>query len=98
MKRLEQRNVKIEAIYELREAAEQKVRAELAVDREGTAAARDAFLEARLKLESKTQDAIEVCHECGRVHSDDPQAGHAIDSGRRDNVVNVDFRSGERPD
>ncbi len=69
---------KVQAIYELRKAAEHKAFAEVAVDREGTPEARDALLDATLQLEAKTQDAIEVCHFCGRPH-----AG---------NVVEVDFR------
>jgi len=66
---------KVDAIYELREAAEQKVLAEQRLSRAPSSEARDALLEARLTLESKTQDAIDVCHECGQPHL--PGSGHS---------------------
>ena len=59
---------KVEAIYSLREAAEAKVLAELKADAERTPAARDALLDAQIELESKTQDALQACHECGHAH------------------------------
>ena len=64
-------NKKMEAIYSLREAAEAKAVAEVKADVEQTSAARDALLDAQLTLESKTQDAVEACHECGHSHGDD---------------------------
>jgi hypothetical protein len=84
-------NNKIAAIYDLREAVEEKVRAEVAVDAEPTAEARAALLDATLDVEAKTQTAIDVCHQCGHAHESD--ADHVDD--RRDtaggNVIEVDF-------
>jgi hypothetical protein len=62
---------KIDAIYELRTAAENKALAEKALDDEPGAERRDQLLHAQIKLEEKTIEAIEVCHECGRPHSSD---------------------------
>ncbi|HLJ84518.1 MAG TPA: hypothetical protein VKT51_10130 [Candidatus Eremiobacteraceae bacterium] len=64
----EQSTKKIEAIYALRKAAEQKGKAELVVDEEPSAEARDALLDAQLTLEDSTVEAIKACHECGREH------------------------------
>ncbi len=80
-------NQKIAAIYDLREAVETKVRAEQTLEREHTEDARTALLDATLAVEAKTQDAIEVCHECGHVH--EREATHAGEPG--DNVIEVDF-------
>ncbi len=83
---------KVEVIYELREATETKVLAELAVDADSTPAARDALLDAQLALEAKTQDAIDVCHECSDQHpAGEPHRSPRI-ADRRGNVVAVDFR------
>jgi hypothetical protein len=76
-------NEKIAAIYELREAVENKVHAEAALDARPAAETRGALLEAMLDVEAKTQRAIEVCHACGYAHAEDE---------RHDNVINVDFR------
>jgi len=75
---------KLEAIYELRNAVEEKTRAELAVERNPTPARRDALLKATLNLEERTQAAIEACHYCGRQHL--PDEPHVAD-----NVIEVDF-------
>jgi hypothetical protein len=72
---------KIDAIYALRSAAEEKAQAEIAVDAQPTADARDALLDAQLRLEAKTQDAIEACHECGHGHP--PGQPHYVDNLRR---------------
>jgi hypothetical protein len=72
-------NEKINAIYDLREAVEAKVRAEQALEKAPTPDARAALLQARLDLEAKTQDAIDVCHTCGHPH--DPQTEHIADFG-----------------
>jgi hypothetical protein len=63
---------KVDAVYDLREAVEEKVRAELEVDKHPSPEARDTLLEATLNVESRTQRAIQACHACGRVHLDDP--------------------------
>lgn len=77
-------NEKIEAIYDLREAVEVKVRAELALERRASADTRAALLDATLEVEAKTQTAIDVCHECGLPHApDDPHA--------QGKVIKVDF-------
>ncbi|HEY1978055.1 MAG TPA: hypothetical protein VGG89_16005 [Candidatus Baltobacteraceae bacterium] len=78
---------KIDAIYKLREAAEQKARAERDVDEAPTPQARDALLEAQMELEKTTYRAIKVCHECGHEHGEDEPHGTA------DNVV--EFRRPE---
>ncbi len=81
---------KIEAIYELREAVEAKVLAEVDLAREKTPEAQAAYLDAALTLESKTQDAIEICHECGEAHGGDAHRERV--EGSHDNVIDVDFR------
>jgi hypothetical protein len=84
---------KVEAIYELREAVEQKVHAEQALTRKDTPDARVALLDASLRVEAKTQDAIEVCIHCGRPHTDDePHERRARIVEHDDNVIDVDFR------
>ncbi|HXB83422.1 MAG TPA: hypothetical protein VNU22_08770 [Candidatus Acidoferrum sp.] len=62
---------KIDAIYELRTAAENKALAEKALEDEPVAERRDQLLRAQIKLEEKTMEAIEVCHDCGGTHSSD---------------------------
>jgi hypothetical protein len=62
---------KIDTIYELRKAAERKALAEKALEDDPGAERRDQLLRAQIKLEEKTIEAIEVCHECGRSHSSD---------------------------
>lgn len=80
---------KIEAIYELREAAEEHGRIDAATAQRHDAAARSLRLAAREKLEEKTAHAIEACHECGRPHADD--APHV----ERGNVIEGHF--GQQP-
>lgn len=75
---------KVTAVYELRDAVEEKVRAEVQVETRPTAAAKDELLRATLDVERRTQHAIEVCHACGRAHRDEPAC-----SG--DNVREVAF-------
>ena len=72
---------KVEAIYEVRDAAETKVHAEQALEAEPTPEKRDELLDAQMKLEEKTQDAIEVCHECGHEHA--PSTPHAAQTIER---------------
>lgn len=62
---------KIDAIYKLRDAAEQKAHAERDLDETPTPEARDALLDAQMELEKSTYQAIKVCHECGHEHGDD---------------------------
>jgi hypothetical protein len=84
---MSQSQEKIDAIYNLREAVAAKVRLETEVDRASTPDKREALLDATLEMEAKTQQAIEVCHECGHVHHDREHArGDAVD-----NVIAVDF-------
>lgn len=61
---------KIEAIYEVREAAEKKALAEKELSEKPGAEKRDQLLDAQLKLEEKTLAAIELCHECGHSHAE----------------------------
>jgi hypothetical protein len=85
---MSQSQEKIDAIYDLREAVAAKVRLEAEVDRASTPDTRGALLDATLEMEAKTQQAIEVCHECGHVHHDrfHPRGGDD------DNVIEVDFQ------
>lgn len=81
---------KVSAVYELREAVEEKVRAEVKVETDPTREAKDTLLEATLEVERQTQRAIEVCHACGRAHRDEPECPpgenvRAIDFGREEN-------------
>jgi DNA-directed RNA polymerase subunit M/transcription elongation factor TFIIS len=62
---------KIEAIYDLRDAAEKKALAEKAVDENPTPQNRHHLLDRQLELEDKTMTAIERCHECGHPHARD---------------------------
>jgi hypothetical protein len=89
---------KVEAIFELREAVEEKVHAEYSAAREGSPEARDALLDATLKVDEKTQDAIEICHTCDRPHaasephfSSEPRTASSRIGAHTDNVVAVDF-------
>ncbi len=95
---------KVEAIFELREAVEEKVHAEYSAAREGSPEARDALLDATLKVDEKTQDAIEVCHTCDRPHAanaphtgsephttTEPKTAASRIGAHVDNVVAVDF-------
>ena len=78
---------KVEAIYELRAAAEKRATAKLRLEQDPSQAHRDALLDAQLTLEAKTQDAIEVCHECGHEH-----AGDEPHRRRGDNVIDLDSK------
>jgi hypothetical protein len=86
---------KVDAIYDLRDAVEQKVHAEVALEREDSPRARDALLEATLEVESKTQDAIDVCGECGRPHAQGQPHTSERTAGSFGNVIAVDFRPAE---
>jgi len=68
---------KIDAIYELREAAEEKGRKEKIVDDNPTPEHRDQLLESMTDLERKTTKAIAACHECGHLHEPDAPHGSA---------------------
>jgi hypothetical protein len=82
------RSNKVDAIYELREAVEAKAQAEHALEDDASPSARDALLAAQLDVEAKTQDAIEVCHECGDPGND---AHTHLPGGHAGNVVHVMF-------
>lgn len=77
---------KVRAIYSLRDAAEEKAVAEVALQNDPSDKRREELLDAQLALESKTQDAIEACHECGAAHAAE-QPHHA----RGENVIDVNF-------
>jgi hypothetical protein len=62
---------KIDAIFEVRAAAEKKALAEKALDDDPGMEKRDQLLEARLTLEEKTIAAIEICHDCGHANGAD---------------------------
>jgi hypothetical protein len=80
---------KVDAVYDLREAVEQKVRAEVEVEAHPSQRARDVLLDATLNVESRTQHAIEVCHACGLAHAEETAA-----CPDETNVINVDFGKG----
>lgn len=65
---------KVEAIYELRRAAEKKAHAERDLAETPTVENRERLRSTEKRLEDKTIDAIDVCHECGHDH--EPQAAH----------------------
>ena len=65
---------KIDAIYELRHAAEEKALAEKTAADAPSPEHRDRLLDAKLALEEKTLTAIALCHECGHHH--DPDEPH----------------------
>lgn len=77
---------KVEAVYQLREAAEAHGRAEALLETERSAETVDALLEAKEKLEEKTVEAIESCEHCGEPHCDD--ASH-----KKDNVITMRFNT-----
>jgi hypothetical protein len=83
---------KVNAIYSLRDAAEQKALAEVNLRDAPNERHRAELLDAQLKLEAKTQDAIEVCHECGGTHG--PDQPHA---GSSDNVIRGKFGEENEP-
>ena len=83
------RKNKVAAIYDVRQAAEEKALAERDLHESPSSDARDALLDAQINLEAKTLDAIEACNECGHVHkSSEP---HERIVQRKDNVLDVDF-------
>jgi hypothetical protein len=86
---------KIDAIYELRAAAEEKARAEARLSDLHTPPARDVLLDAQLELEEKTLRAIEVCHDCGHEHA--PGSAH-VGIVRQGNVVRIEFDRREEPE
>ncbi len=93
MEREPREQTKVQAVYDVREAAEKKARAEVALDEAPTRAARDALLDAQLDLEAKTEDAIAACHECGHEHGPRLPHDHSDRIGKRQgNLVDVDFK------
>lgn len=82
---------KVEAVYELREAAEAHGRAEAQLDAHRSPDAVDALLDAKELLEIKTVEAIQSCEHCAEAHCDDP-------THKKDNVLNVNFGPAEEDD
>lgn len=62
---------KIDAIYDLRKAAEEKALAEKTAAEDPSPENRVKLLDRKLTLEDKTVSAIVVCHECGHEHASD---------------------------
>lgn len=77
---------KVEAVYQLREAAEAHGRAEAEFDKDRSPENVDALLEAKELLEVKTVEAIEACEHCAQSHCEDPDH-------KRSKVINVEFGS-----
>jgi hypothetical protein len=66
---------KADAIFELRDAAEEHGRRSVAVEAHpASSAARESLLDARLALEAATSEAMESCHHCGLPHHTDQHA------------------------
>ena len=60
---------KVDAIFELREAAEEHGRASAQLDdTPDSKEARFAVFDTRAKLEAATVEAMESCHHCGGAH------------------------------
>ncbi|GAC1592170.1 MAG: hypothetical protein NVS3B28_20690 [Candidatus Velthaea sp.] len=85
-------NDAIEAIYQLRDAVEQKVHAEYRLASADTAEARDALLDATLRVEEKTQDAIESSLRGMRPYDLPSAQPKSRLSDVHGNVLGVDFR------
>lgn len=91
---------KVAAIYDLREAAEAKATAQVAVEMSSTPGSRSALLEAQLDLEAKTAEAVDACHDCDdETHDHAPRRSATVAPDRAEpesNVINVDFGTGSR--
>jgi hypothetical protein len=83
---------KIDVIYELRESVEAKVRLEQAAQESPSPGARAALLDAQLAVEEKTQEAIELCHQCGHEHGPS-EACEGEARAPKGNVLEIDFPS-----
>ena len=79
---------KIDAVYELRAAAEEHGRAEKMIETDRSPENIDRLVDAKEIMEVKTIEAIEACHECGEVHCNDESHRKQAD------VINVDFAQG----
>jgi len=66
---------KIDAIFDLRMAAENKGRNERALAEQPSPEGRQKLLDSMLEVEEKTATAIAACHECGQDHA--PSEPHA---------------------
>lgn len=74
---------KVEAIFDLRAAAEAHARAEVAVEQAPTPAKKDQLLDAKVALGEATQDAIEACEHCSLPHAkNDPCKVHEFPEAR----------------
>jgi len=80
---------KVEAVYELREAAEEHGRAELQIDLDHSPENVGRLLDAKERLELKTVEAIRACGHCGD--------NHCTDESHQDksNVIKVEFAKNE---
>ncbi|MFN2529187.1 MAG: hypothetical protein ABR584_10790 [Candidatus Baltobacteraceae bacterium] len=80
---------KVQAVYELREAAEEHGRAELQIDLDRSPENVDRLLEAKERLELKTVEAIQACEHCGETHCEDES------HQKKTNVIKVEFAKNE---
>jgi hypothetical protein len=87
---------KISAIYALREAAENHAKIEAEIGSHPTGADRDRLLDSRIELEQKTQQAVESCVHCGRLHADEDRSCRKDTNGERGSVITVDVSRRER--
>lgn len=76
---------KLQAVYELREAAEEHGRIEQQIETDRSPANIDRLLDAKERLELKTVEAISACEHCGLTHCGDES------HQRKTNVINVEF-------
>lgn len=76
---------KVQAVYELREAAEEHGRIEEQIGTDRSPENIDRLLDAKERLELKTVQAITACEHCGEAHCDDES------HQRKSNVINVEF-------
>ena len=76
---------KIDAVYELRAAAEEHGRAEKMIETDRSPENIDRLVDAKEVMEIKTIEAIEACHECGEYHCSDESHKKGAD------VINVNF-------
>ncbi|MDQ2680316.1 MAG: hypothetical protein M3Y21_04740 [Candidatus Eremiobacteraeota bacterium] len=81
---------KVDAVFELREAAQAVGRAEVRVEQAATLEHVDALLDAKLLVEEKTSQAIESCAHCGLQHCDHQRPGI---SNAGEKIIAVDFRN-----
>ncbi len=90
----DEKKSKVDAIFELREAAQAVGRAEAFLEQTPSFEHVDALLDAKLLVEEKTSEAIESCEHCGLQHRDHQ---HPSISNTGEKIIAVDFRKKAAP-